>query len=85
MEAAEIVQFLHGLEIFLIDVLYKRVTVPPLRIEAVASRLVALLAMAQEWVDVGRKEWAELEKVFTQLLGSQFDLKKPSSSLTAPH
>jgi hypothetical protein len=85
VDAAEIIQFLHGLEIFLIDVLYKRVPPPALRIDAVASRFVALRAMAQEWVDIGLKEWTELEKIFTDLLGPGFDLKKPSSSLTAPY
>ena len=85
VDAAEIIQFLHGLEIFLIDVLYKRVAPPALHIDAVASRFVALRAMAQEWVDIGLKEWTELEKIFTDLLGPGFDLKKPSSSLTAPY
>jgi len=85
VEAAEIIQFLHGLEIFLINILYQRVAAPALRIEAVASRFVALRAMAQEWVDIGLQEWTELEKIFTDLLGPGFDLKKPSSSLTAPY
>jgi len=85
VDAAEIIQFLHGLEIFLVDVLYRQVGAPALRIEAVASRFVALRAMAQEWVDVGRPEWTELEKIFTDLFGPGFDLKKPTSSLTAPY
>jgi chemotaxis protein histidine kinase CheA len=83
VEAAEIIQFLHGLEIFLIDVLYKQVAAPALRIEAVTSRFVALRTMAQEWVDIGFKEWTELEKIFTDLFGPDFDLKKSTSSLTA--
>jgi len=85
VDAAEIIQFLHGLEIFLVDVLYRQVGAPALRIEAVASRFVALRAMAQEWVDVGRPEWTELEKIFTDLFGPGFDLKKSTSSLTAPY
>ena len=85
VEAVEIIQFLHGLEIFLINILYKRVATPALHIEAVASRLVALRAMAQEWVDIGLTERTELEKTFTDLFGPGFDLKKPSSSLTAPY
>ena len=85
VEAAEIIQFLHGLEIFLIDVLYKRVAPSALHIDAVASRFVALRAMAQEWVDIGLKERTELEKTFTDLLGPGFDLKKSASSLTAPY
>ena len=85
VEAAEIIQFLHGLEIFLIDVLYKRVAPSALHIDAVASRFVALRAMAQEWVDIGLKERTELEKTFTDLLGPGFDLKKSTSSLTAPY
>ena len=85
VEAAEIIRFLHGLEIFLIDILYKQVAAPALRIEAVASRFVVLRAMAQEWVDVGRPEWTELEKIFADLFGPGFDLKKRSSSLTAPY
>jgi chemotaxis protein histidine kinase CheA len=78
VHAAEILTLLHGLEIFLVEVLYKRTSVSVQRFHAVASRLATLRAMAQSWVDVGRTEWADLDKVFTELIGAQF------YSITAP-
>jgi chemotaxis protein histidine kinase CheA len=84
VEATEILEFLHGLETFLVNILYKQVAVPTQHMEAVMARLAALGVMAQEWVDIGRKEWADLEKIFTELLGEHFNPQKAIPSITAP-
>jgi chemotaxis protein histidine kinase CheA len=85
VEAGEILQFLHGLEMLLTDILYKQVVLPAGRLEAVVSRLGMLLAMAQEWVDLGRRERMDIEKVLTDLSGIHFEPKSHTSSMTAPH
>jgi len=85
VEAGEILQFLHGLEILLTDILYKEVVLSAERYEAVLSRLGMLLAMAQEWVELGRKERADIMKVLTDLAGIHFVPKQQTSSLTVPH
>jgi len=84
VEAGGILQFLHGLEIFLVNVLYKRVPVPAQRFEAVASRFATVLTMAEEWVEAGHKEWTEMEQIFTELMGSRFDPQKAISGIPAP-
>jgi hypothetical protein len=84
VEAAAILQFLHGLEIFLISVLYKRVPVAAQRFEAVASRFSAVLVMAEEWVEAGHKEWTEMEQIFTELMGAHFDPQKVTTGIPAP-
>ena len=66
--AVAIGQFLHGLETLLLEVAYKGVTLAPQRAEAVASRVDALLAMTQQWADMGRTEKAAIEKVLAPLI-----------------
>jgi chemotaxis protein histidine kinase CheA len=82
--ATEILEFLHGLETFLVNILYKQVAVPTQHMEAVMARLAAIGVVAQEWVDIGRKEWADLAKIFTELLGEHFNPQTAISSITAP-
>ena len=66
--ATPIVQFLHGLETLLLEVVYKGVALVPQRVETVAARVDALVAMAQHWVEMGRTEQAAIEKALTPLL-----------------
>jgi chemotaxis protein histidine kinase CheA len=66
--AAPIVQFLHGLETLLLEVVYKGVALVPQRVEAVADRLDSLAAMAQQWVEMGRTEQAAIEKALAPLI-----------------
>ena len=66
--ATPIVQFLHGLETLLLEVVYKGVALVPQRVETVAARVDALVAMAQHWVEMGRTEQAAIEKVLAPLL-----------------
>ena len=80
VDATEILEFLHGLETVLINMLYRQITVPTQHMEAVGTRLATLGVMAQEWVDVGRKEWADIEKIFTELMGDYFNPQAPVSS-----
>jgi chemotaxis protein histidine kinase CheA len=69
VDAVAIMQFLHGLETFLMDVAYKRVTVLPQRYEVVVSRLDTLLPMAQQWVEAGQAERARIEEALAHLIG----------------
>ena len=66
--ATPIVQFLHGLETLLLEVVYKGVALVPQRVEVVADRVDALVAMAQEWVEMGRTEQAAIEKALAPLI-----------------
>ena len=84
VDATEVLEFLHGLETVLLNILYKQVAVPTRHMEAVTARLATLRVMAQEWVDIGRKEWADLEKIFTELLGEHFNPQTEIPSITAP-
>ncbi len=61
--AASVMEFLNGLRSFLTIVLQRRITVASKKIEAVESRLTVVLAMAQEWVQVGRAELAAISKL----------------------
>jgi chemotaxis protein histidine kinase CheA len=69
VDASAIMQFLHGLETFLMDVAYKRVTLLPQRYEVVASRLDTLLPMAQQWAEAGQAERARIEEALAHLIG----------------
>jgi chemotaxis protein histidine kinase CheA len=84
VDATEILEFLHGLETVLANMLYKQITVPTQAIEAVRTRLTALGLMAQEWADASRKELVDLEKIFTELMGKYFNPQSSASSTTPP-
>ncbi len=66
--AVEIAQFHHGLESLLLEVAYKGVTPPPQRIAGVSSRVETVIAMARQWVEMGRSEKAAIEKALAPLL-----------------
>ncbi|TLY22585.1 MAG: hypothetical protein E6K64_10640 [Nitrospirae bacterium] len=66
--ATPIVQFLHGLETLLLEVVYKGVALVPQRVEVVAARVDTLVTMAQEWVEMGRTEQAAIEKALAPLI-----------------
>ena len=66
--AIPIVQFLHGLETLLLEVVYKSMTLVPQRVEGVAARVDSLVAMAQQWVEMGRTEQAAIEKALAPLI-----------------
>src|SRR2546428_290060 len=68
VRATSIIQFLHGLETLLLEVVYKGVALDPQRVEAVAARVDSLVAMAQQWVQMGRTEKAAIEKGLAPLL-----------------
>src|SRR5947209_8727407 len=68
VRATSIIQFLHGLETLLLEVVYKGVALDPQRVEAVAARVDSLVAMAQQWVQMGRTEKAAIEKALAPLL-----------------
>ena len=68
VRATAIIQFLHGLETLFLEVVYKGVALDPQRVEAVATRVDSLVAMAQQWVQMGRTEKAAIEKALAPLL-----------------
>jgi chemotaxis protein histidine kinase CheA len=66
--AVTIAQFLYGLEILLLEVVYKGVALSPQRVDGVATRVEATITMARQWVDMGRAEKAAIEKALASLL-----------------
>lgn len=65
--AMAIKQFLHGLEILLLEVAYKGVALTPQRVDGVAARVEAISTMARQWVEMGRSEKAAIEKALATL------------------
>jgi len=63
VNATAIMRFLHGLHTFLTVVAHRGVSLVLQRLEAVTSRLGAVVPMAQQWVEVGRVERAAIGKV----------------------
>jgi chemotaxis protein histidine kinase CheA len=66
--AMTIAQFLHGLEILLLEVAYKGVALNPQRVDGVAARVEAVSTMARQWAEMGRSEKAAIEKALATLL-----------------
>lgn len=66
--ALAIAQVLHGLEILLLQVVYKGVALDPKRVAGVVSRVDTLGTMVQQWVELGRAEKAAIEKILAPLL-----------------
>ena len=73
--AMAIAQFLYGLEILLLEVVYKGVALSPQRVDGVASRVEAIIAMTSQWVELGRAEKAAIEKVLAPLLDANLTHK----------
>jgi chemotaxis protein histidine kinase CheA len=63
VNATAIMRFLHGLHSFLTVVAHRGVSLVLQRLDAVTSRLGAVVPMAQQWVEVGRVERAAIGKV----------------------
>ena len=66
VNATAIMLLLHGLHTFLTVVAHRRVSLVLQRLEAVESRLGAVIPMAQQWVEVGRIERAAIGKSLPQ-------------------
>jgi len=66
VNATAIMLLLHGLHTFLTVVAHRRVSLVLQRLEAVESRLGAVIPMAQQWVEVGRIERAAIAKILPQ-------------------
>lgn len=66
VNATAIMLLLHGLHTFLTVVAHRRVSLVLQRLEAVESRLGAVIPMAQQWVEVGRIERAAIGKILPQ-------------------
>lgn len=65
--AVAIAQFLHGLEILLLEVAYKGVALSPQRVDGVSARVEAISTMARQWVEMGRSEKTAIEKALATL------------------
>ncbi len=63
VNASAIMLFLEGLRTFLTVASYRKVALALQRLEAVETRLDALIPMAQQWVDVGRIERASIGEI----------------------
>jgi len=63
VNATAIMRVLHGLHSFLTVVAHRGVSLVLQRLDAVTSRLGAVVPMAQQWVEVGRVERAAIGKV----------------------
>ncbi|HKW86539.1 MAG TPA: Hpt domain-containing protein [Nitrospiraceae bacterium] len=63
VNAAAIMRFLHGLHTFLTVIAHRGTSLVSQRLEAVTSRIGAVVPMAQQWVEVGRVERAAIGKV----------------------
>jgi hypothetical protein len=55
-EAKPVMQFFHGLHSFLTIVSQKSIDISPPRLEAVEARLKRIIPIAEQWVEIGRKE-----------------------------
>src|SRR5713226_5613581 len=64
--AIPIVQFLHGLETLLLEVVYKSMTLVPQRFECLAARRATMVAMAQLCVGICLNEPAATEKALAR-------------------
>jgi hypothetical protein len=63
VSASTIVLFLDGLRAFMRVAAYRKVSMAIRRLEAVESRLGALIPMAEQWVNVGRIERAAIDEI----------------------
>lgn len=63
VNASTIMLFLDGLRAFMRVAAYRKVSMATRRLEAVESRLGALIPMAEQWVDVGRIERSAIEEI----------------------
>lgn len=63
VHATTITMFLHGLRTFLQVAAHRDVTAVLQRLEAVETRLHALMPMAEQWVNIGRIERAAIEEI----------------------
>ncbi len=63
VHATTITMFLHGLRTFLQVAAHRNVATVLQRLEAVETRLQALLPMAEQWVNIGRIERAAIEEI----------------------
>ncbi|MDQ6733880.1 MAG: hypothetical protein M3Z35_07150 [Nitrospirota bacterium] len=61
-EAKPVMQFFHGLHSFLTIVSQKTIDIPPPRLEAVEARMKRIVPIAEQWVEIGKKERAAVQQ-----------------------
>jgi hypothetical protein len=61
-EAKPVMQFFHGLHSFLTIVSQQTVDIPPPRLEAVEARMKRIVPIAEQWVEIGKKERAVVQQ-----------------------
>jgi len=62
-EAKPVMQFFHGLHSFLTIVSQRAIDVPPPRLEAVAARMKRIVPIAEQWIEIGKKERAAVQQL----------------------
>jgi hypothetical protein len=62
-EAKPVMQFFHGLHSFLTIVSQQTIDIPPPRLEAVEARMKRIASIAEQWVEIGKKERAAVQQV----------------------
>ena len=62
LEAKPVMQFFHGLHMFLMIVSQKAVDIAQSRLEAVEFRLKKIVPIAEQWVEEGKKERAAIQE-----------------------
>lgn len=61
-EAKPVMQFFHGLHSFLTIVSQQTIDIPPPRLEAVEARMKRIVPIAEQWVEIGKKERAAVQQ-----------------------
>jgi len=61
-EAKPVMEFFHGLHSFLTIVSQQTVDIPPSRLEAVEARMKRIVPIAEQWVEIGKKERATVQQ-----------------------
>ncbi|HKN86069.1 MAG TPA: hypothetical protein VJV04_04370 [Nitrospiraceae bacterium] len=64
-EAKPVMQFFHGLHSFLAIVSQRTIDIPLPKLEAVAARMKRIVPIAEQWVEIGKKERAAVQQLAT--------------------
>ena len=62
-EAKPVMQFFHGLHSFLTIVSQRTIEIPPSRLEAVAARMKRIIPIAEQWVEIEKKDRAAVQQL----------------------
>jgi hypothetical protein len=63
VQASMMTMFLHGLRSFLLGSAYRKASMLPQGLEMVEARVQTLIPMAEQWVNIGRTERADISEI----------------------